>query len=377
MNNQAIGSQYGAGGAIFGDPALININSSQFINNLAEGDTPFQTTQGGAISMNATNFLNLTVPVTETITNSVFAGNQAIGQAGSGQTVQGGAIASSEGTLVVSGTTFTGNQAIGGSSSTGFGGITSGGALITTNEVLLATSDTFLNNKAVGGSSPIGVTFATGGAINMFLGNLGAPNPISSIADSLFAGNEVVAGAGGGSFALTGGGAIANTAAPVNVSNTSFIGNQALGSQGASGVAGTEADGGAIWAQGSTMNIQGGLIAGNRAAGGAGGDAPGGAGGAGGNGSGGGVASVFGSSLTISGTTIAGNSAIGGAGGNGSTRGAGGNGQGGGIEVDGFSRSPSRAASSLATWPRALPAVAMATAAAFTPWEPRHSPTRS
>ena len=358
---------------------MINIDSSQFINNLAEGDTPFQTTQGGAISMNATNAFNFTVPVTETITNSVFAGNQACRASRQWAERSGGAIASSEGTLALSGTTFTGNQAIAGSSSTSFGGITSGGALITTTEVLLATSDTFLNNKAVGGSSPIGVTFATGGAINVFLGNPGAPNPISSIADSLFAGNEVVAGvAGGGSFALTGGGAIANTASPVNVSNTSFLGNQALGSQASSGVAGTEADGGAIWAQGSTMNIQGGLIAGNIASGGAGGDAPGGVGGAGGNGSGGGVASIFGSSLTISGTTIAGNRAIGGAGGHGSTRGAGGNGVGGGIEVDGLLHAcPRRAASSLATWPRARLEVATAMAAAFTPWGPRHSPTRS
>ena len=93
-------------------------------------------------------------------------------------------------------------------------------------------------------------------------------------------------------------------------------------------VAGTEADGGAIWVNGSTMTIQGGLIAATaRSA------APGVMRRA--------VPAVpaamaeaaelqtsVAARLPSPGTTIAGNSAIGGAGGNGSTRGTGGNGHG-------------------------------------------------
>ena len=106
VNNRAVGSQYGAGGAIFGDPAVININSSTFTNNLAEGDSAFQTTEGGAVVMTAINFTNASIPVTETVTSSVFTGNQAVALPGSGGTAEGGAIWSESGTLAVSGSTF-------------------------------------------------------------------------------------------------------------------------------------------------------------------------------------------------------------------------------------------------------------------------------
>jgi len=139
-------------------------------------------------------------------------------------------------------------------------------------------------------------------------------------------------------LALTGGGAIGySSTTPLNVSNTNFLGNQVIGSQGQNGGAGTEADGGAIWAEGSILTMQGGFVAGDSAVGGRGGDAPGGNGGDGGIGGGGGIANLQGSALTITGTTIVGNSAVGGAGGRGSTRGTGGNGLGGGIENDGIS----------------------------------------
>jgi hypothetical protein len=331
VNNQALGSQSAAGGAIFGDPAVINVNSSTFTNNLAQGDSS-QTTSGGAIVMTAENFNNVLVPVTETVTNSTFTGNQAVGLPGSGASVQGGAISSQMGTLVLTGSTFIGNQAVAGSSTTNLGGVTSGGAVFTESEILQATSDTFLNNTAVGGSSPMGVLFANGGAIEMFFSNFMEPNAVSTIANSLFSGNRVLSGAGGG-FGSTGGGAVASLVSPVAVSNTAFLDNQAVGSQGSTGVAGTEADGGAVFNSGSVMTIQGGLIVGNSAIGGNGGGAPGGNGGAGGAGGGGGIADVSGGALTISGTTIAANSAIGGAGGGGSTPGTGGNGMGGGILV--------------------------------------------
>ncbi len=338
INNQAVGAQYGAGGAIFGDPAFIHIDSSKFINNLAEGDSSFPQTTGGAIDITGQESFSTTIPATNTVTNSVFTGNRAVGMPGSGAEADGGAITSQMGTLVLSGSTFTGNQAIAGNTTTSFGGSTNGGAVFSISETLVVTSDTFLNNLAVGGSGPLGTQFAVGGAINILFGDsLAAPGVTSSIADSLFSGNQVVAGASGGVGTFTAAGAVGDLAAPLVVSNSTFLGNQAVGSQGLKGGAGAEADGGAIWGSSTTITINGGLIAGNRAIGGAGGDAPGSIGGAGGNGTGGGVESSSFSSITISGTTIIGNSAIGGAGGKGSTRGIGGNGLGGGIDVDGTS----------------------------------------
>ena len=113
----------------------------------------------------------------------------------------------------------------------------------------------------------MGVGFAIGGAVDSLFGNQSAPNPTSTISSSFFSGNEALAGSGGGAFALTGGGAVSFTASPLNVSYSSFLGNQAVGSEGPSGGAGTDADGGAMWIMGSSVTIQGGLIAGNSAVG--------------------------------------------------------------------------------------------------------------
>jgi len=340
-NNQAIGSFMGEGGAIFGDPAFVSVNSSRFFNNVAEGTTPYGTNSGGAIVTTAQDYTSLGTigpnQVTEPITNCVFSGNLALGTAGSGANVQGGAILNYDGILDVAGSTFIGNQAVGGSSTTYFGGGASGGAIIGITCVVDLTSDSFLNNQAVGGSSPQGTGFTFGGAVNIFLNNFFATNPTSTISNSLFSGNEAEGGSGGGPYSLTAGGALAVVSAPVAISNTGFLANQAVGGAGTAGVAGTEADGGAIWAAGASMTIQGGVIGGNGALGGRGGDNPGGTGGNGGNGGGGGIAIVGGESLTINGTTIAANGATGGAAGKGGIAGIGGNGLGGGIEIDGIS----------------------------------------
>ena len=42
----------GEGGAIFGDPAFVSVDSSQFRNNVAVGTTPYGTNAGGAIVTN-------------------------------------------------------------------------------------------------------------------------------------------------------------------------------------------------------------------------------------------------------------------------------------------------------------------------------------
>jgi hypothetical protein len=337
QNNQAVGSQVIGGGAIWGDPAFVTVDSSKFLNNEAVGSGPFFTIEGGAIETAALNWNNEFIQVTESITNSEFSGNRAVGAAGSGAATEGGAIENGSGTLDLGGDTFVGNQSVGGSATVTPGGIAQGGAVFTVNCALNLTCDSFLGNQAIGGSSPMGVLFAVGGAVNSFLGNTLAPNPTSTISDSTFTGNSVAAGTGGGSFTITAGGAISYTASPVDISNSSFLGNAVTGSAGVSGGAGTDADGGAIWVTGSRMTIEGSLIAGNRAIGGKGGAAPGSTGGNGGNAEGGGIANQQGADLTLVGTTVAGNIASGGSSGQGSTLGSGGSGLGGGIETDAFS----------------------------------------
>ncbi len=338
-NNQALGSFMGEGGAIFGDPAFVSVDSSQLINNVAEGTTPYGTNSGGAIVTTAQDYTSIgtigPAQVTEPITNCVFTGNLALGAAGSGANVEGGAILNYDGILDVAGCTFIGNQAVGGSSTTYSGGSANGGAIVGFTCVVDLTSDSFLGNQVVGGSSPLGAGFTFGGAVNSFFGNPQAPNPTSTISNSLFAGNSAVGGSGGGPYSAVNGGALAYIGSPVAISNTTFVANQAVGGPGAAGVAGTEADGGAIWAgYGASMSIQGGVIAGNCAVGGGGGADSGGTGGNGANGGGGGIAVVGGESLTINGITITANAATGGAGGKGGTAGTGGNGLGGGIEID-------------------------------------------
>jgi hypothetical protein len=336
-NNQALGTMLGEGGAIFGDPGFVNVYSSGFWNNVAEGDTEFGTDAGGAIVTTALDYTNIGTigpnQVTEPIIDCVFSGNVALGAPGSGASVMGGAILNYDGILDVAGSTFIGNQAVGGST-TSFGATSGGGAIQTFGAVADLTSDSFLNNLAEGGSSPLGASFAGGGAVNLFLGNQLAPNPISTISSCTFAQNAAVGGAGGGSGAFTFGGAVVLEASPAAINGSKFLANQVIGGAGAAGAAGAEADGGAIWAAGSTLTMQGDAIVGNRATGGAGGDNPGGTGGNGGIANGGGILGIGGESISISDTNITSNSATGGTGGQGSAAGVGGNGQGGGIAVE-------------------------------------------
>jgi hypothetical protein len=332
-NNQALGTMQGEGGAIFGDPGFASFTSSQFLNNVAEGNSEFGTNAGGAIVTTAQNYKNGIIEpgqVTEPIVNCLFSGNIALGAPGSGASVQGGAILNYDGILDVAGSTFIGNQAVAGSSSS-FGGSSNGGAIETFNCVADLTSDLFLANQAAGGARPMGASFAAGGAVNLFFANFEATNPTSTISNSTFAQNEAVGGAGGGSNSFTFGGALVSVVSPIAITGSRFLANQAVGG------AGGEADGGAIWASGSTLTVQGVVVAGNKAIGGAGGSDAGRTGGNGGNGTGGGIAGVQGQSVSITGGNITGNSATGGAGGQGSTSGVGGNGLGAGVEVDGAS----------------------------------------
>jgi hypothetical protein len=342
-----------AGGAIWTDPQVaLAISSSQFMNN--EADVAVFSSNpglayGGAIAVNPGTFNFPTPPPSATtITNSVFSSNMALGTGNSGSQAQGGAInaggfgVAGGGTITIRGSAFTANQAVGesGDPSFGTGGAAEGGAINTYLDALALTADTFSCNEAVGGSGA-NVQFAFGGAINSQLFQYSTPSPTltTTIADSLFVGNQATGGTGAPSFNnAVDGGAIALEDTPASVTNTSFLGNQAVGSPGTVASPfgpffGPLAIGGAVEASGASMSIRGGLFSGNAAIGGKGGDASFGTGSGGGYAWGGGIFVGGGGALTLSGATIAGNSAKGGAGGNGTTGGAGGYGQGAGVYI--------------------------------------------
>ena len=96
---------------------------------------------------------------------------------------------------------------------------------------------------------------------------------------------------------------------PLTVSSSSFIGNQALGGDGASGQSGGDGLGGGIFndaGSASPVNLSNCMLSGNQAAGGAGAS--------GGNGFGGGLYNDGTSTLAVSGSTVTANQATGGQG---------------------------------------------------------------
>ncbi len=338
--NVASGSLSSSGGAIWTDPLVaISIDSSQFLNNVSEAGSPFPgpgIAQGGAIDINpGLSGFPTFAPTTATITNTLFAGNVTMGTGTSSTGAQGARstpAASASGEKESSRSAAARSWPIpaqGDSTDTfSFGGPANGGAISDIEDFLAITSDTFSSNEAAAGSSLLGVQVAFGGAISLSSA-IGFPaGTTSSISDSLFTGNKAVGGIGPSFDSAVAGGALSLGESPTVVTDTSFLGNQALGTAGGFSI------GGAIENDSSVLTIQGGTIAGNVASGGQGSDSTGTTGGPGGYGQGGGIADFARSSVTLEGTTIVGNMAVGGAGGNGTTRGAGGNGEGGGIYVD-------------------------------------------
>jgi hypothetical protein len=437
--NRAIGADvgpgdiggFGVGGAVSNGyseaGSSITITDSVFTANQANGG------KGGFDGVGTGGALNLESPCTTTIDNCTFDGNQASRGGPSEGAAFGGAIdqrnygigpgGASGASLTISNTTFVANQA----NARGPDGLSFGGAIRSENDdwagasaaPLSVSNCRFVANQV----TDMGGYYAIGGAISnadydpdgsrapltisnsVFLGNqalgaagYGASTPTAAqsgavdtsgattILGSTFLGNLVQGGpipAGapdGSALTVSEGGALTGYLAPLDVRDSSFVGNQVIGSAGGPGVAGGIASGGAIEVFGDVTGyfpptiatFSNCVLSGNGALGGAGGDgAPGGAavggaldvnsdatvtltdtaatenwaiGGAGGAGTAGGAgmgggcsvgtAVLFGttdaSSLTISGSWLDHNQAIGGAGGRGA---CGGNGQGGGVVV--------------------------------------------
>ncbi len=311
VGNQAV-SAYGpsSGGAIYTDPyATVSVIGSSFIDNTA---TSGDESTGGAMDLNGLT--------SGTITDCLFAGNQAVVPASSTQlstTATGGAITNTgpSSPLTITGSTFAHNQALDGATA-GFG---IGGAIVNQFGATLTLSSSSLSgNSAIGGaaasSDPFGGFGIGGGLANQF--NSGA-----TVTRTSFLGNQAIGGAASqpGSQAGPGwGGAIANTiGATLRLAGSTVAANSAIGGAASDGATPGNGEGGGILnSGGSTLQVTGGVIIGNSAIGGAGG----------GSGQGGGVFnSGTGSNASLTGVLITLNSAIGGSGG--------GKGYGGGIYI--------------------------------------------
>jgi hypothetical protein len=282
------------------------------------------------------------------------------GQFGSGGFSSGGAIDSSAQVLVLTNSILSGNQSVAGDADQGsYGGEARGGALsMTLDSSYFGTSNSatisgtaFINNLAQGGANNTGFFggLASGGAItDFFFSSL-------QLSNSMFVGNVALGGAGkaggnGGAGGLGGpalGGALRlDVDSSAAISNTAFVRNVAQGGPGGAGNSGDEGGpggsggGGALNNTLSAVTVSSSSFIQNVAQGGAGGTGGAGANGGPGGDSGGGA--VFGglafeipltASIAVSNSSIIGNQAIGGAGGAGGTGGNGGNATGGAFLV--------------------------------------------
>jgi hypothetical protein len=360
-NNQAVGP-IAQGGAIanFSGATLV-VTHSTFTENRAAG-----TSYGsaGAIVSDGGSVLVLD--------HSTFTGNQATASLGAGPVViqgnaVGGAVKSAGGSqATVLHSTFEGNLARGGNGADGGPGQKGGdagfgvaGALENAfysfvgpaaSSTMTVAHSTFLANRALGGAGGTGAAGGNGrGGPGGAISNAGSTLTISH---SRFLGNQSQGGRGGnggvGGNGGTGGpgtGGVINNSNPtggillratLHVSDSLFLGNEAIGGAGGNGGSGGNGGAGGVGQGGGLNNgfsdwdVRDSLFVFNRATGGAGGDRGTGGllGGTGGAGRGGGINNVNGAIGTLSNAAVVLNQATGGAGGLG---GNGGNGQGGGV----------------------------------------------
>jgi hypothetical protein len=262
---------------------------------------------GGGILNDAGATLNLN--------HSSVVSNRAIGSAGSD--VFGGGLLNL-GNATVTSSTFSGNQVLGGASTTLFGGSIGGAIDNFGGATLTVARSSFLNNQAIGGDGGFGV----GGAIENDAGPDFHSQPSTAIiTDSFFQANLATASLGG-----TGnGGALDDegVGATMTLVNSTVIGNQSRGGPGGDGETTlSQGIGGGIMNEAGTFAIINSAIVGNLSRGGDGAlvtaDNPLTGGGVGGGIENFGATGVLfpgnpGAVLTITDSTIVGNQARGGA----------------------------------------------------------------
>ncbi len=335
---------FASGGAIDLNLAVAGsatISNSTFIGNQALGGSPGASAGGGAISNSSDVGTTLTVTGCKVQDNAAIgaAGGDGINNYGSGQ---GGGI-NSIGTLTVRGSSVTDNLAQGAplaadvvpSQSVDSNTATAGGGIfcldLAGGSVLIAGS-TLTGNQAVGGSGPA-PALAEGGGISLVL------VPSGLVTGCTVADNVARGGAGGagtaGADGVSGGIDMA-AGSVVTVSDTNLYHNQAIGGGGGAGANGGAGVGGGINVgtgvllfdapDNCSLTLNNCALVNNEAIGGSGGS-----GSSGGNGSGGGVSVLAGSSAAIDATYVFANAALGGFSGCG---GSSGQGVGGGLYID-------------------------------------------
>ena len=326
-------------GGVVPGVTVLSITGTAIVNNVAiAGNDPTSenagSAAGGGIDNSSTSI---------TLLNSLVSGNQAIGAAssspfGAGDAF-GGGIDDGEGAVSITNTPIVGNSAIGGagiSSTTaqgGSGGGASGGGIYAFGDTVSLTNSPVSGNKAAGGAGGSSGGGQDGGAGGVAVGG--------GIYTTGTLGFSIV----NGQFVET------DLFSSVTATNSSFLGNLAIGGPGAVGNgagiggAGGAATGGAVYGDiGSDVSVSGALVSLNSAIGGAGGaGSAAGDGGSGGDAQGGAFyvngpsTNPFdplpGATLSLSNVVVTLNSAIGGGAGHDAPAGSAGQGMGGGIYV--------------------------------------------
>jgi hypothetical protein len=234
------------GGGIGNDGTLtlrnVTLSANQAVNGIGGGGI---ANDGGAML---------------TLSHCVITGNRATTTAGND--VFGGGLFN-EGQAVISSTTFQDNQALGGGTTDFFGGSVGGAIANTSGGHLIVTGSTFTNNEAVSAAGT--GYFATGGAIENDAGpDLNLPST-ANISDSTFTGNQAIGGTG--SSANGGGLDNQGSGATMSVTKSTLTGNRALG--GSDAGAGVEGLGGGIMnVVGSTLVVDNSTLTDNLAQGG-------------------------------------------------------------------------------------------------------------
>jgi hypothetical protein len=306
---------FGSGGGIENDGSL-TVAESTFKSNLASGgnftDGVTEGSAGGAINSEGSSL---------TVTTSLFTNNEAVGPSTGTGEGNGGAINNSSAATITD-STFTGNLALGRTTN---GGAISTGEKVPTDPGTMAISDcTFTDNQAVGANGTNNFTHKFGGQA---LGGAIANAAPLTIADSTFTDNLAKAGDQGNNLngidgePLVGsayGGGIVNFASSLTVTDTAFIGNQAIAGNSAAGIGGGAVGGGVCGFIFSAPTLTDVVFIGNQAIGGSGGP-----GYAGGSGFGGGFYNGVDSTAAVSDALFLDNQAMGGAGGSGAAGGVG------------------------------------------------------
>lgn len=304
-------TKLGGGGILNQAGSTLILTCSVLADNTTTASADVDSFGGGLLNEGTAN-----------ISSSIFRGNKALAGAGAffGGSV-GGAINNFSGAdLTVTGSTFIGNQAIGADGN--FGGL--GGAIESDlGSTANIRGSLFINNLASGGRE----STANGGAIDNEYADM-------ILTDSTLIGNRAVGGAytdGETNFGQALGGGILNAFGTLDMSRDLLVGNQAIGGDHGTATVDNPLAGGAIGGGivniVATLKLEDSTLAGNVARGGATDAGPGS------SGVGGGIENYWGSTLTIMHSALVGNAAVGGQGGAGNNGVPAGFGIGGGIDV--------------------------------------------